>query len=387
MKTDLSYKKHILIDATTVTNIIDGLSQYIINLIKNFPEDAFLIFDFSILVNKNIERKELKELINSGKFKIIECDISPIGPRRDWDMWKFYKKNKEKFDTFHSTSNQYPLCVQNGIATIHDITFKFYFDKPWWTFRLAQRYLNIVIKTSLNKAATVIAVSDATRNALIKCYNLDKEKSKKIKTIYEGWEHLIADKEEQTTVLTNEYGQYLFYVGTMRKHKNMNNLLTAFSIAILSLPKEINLVLTGSKAYLTNEDQKLVNLINENKKRVIFTGYVSKQNLNNLFQKSDAFIFPSLSEGFGIPILESFYFEKPVLCSQTTSLGEIAGDAALLFNPEDVNDIAEKICFFYANPEIKAVLMEKGTKRLAEFSWQKAAKETIEIYKAHFNLF
>ena len=386
MRTDLRYKKRILIDATTVTNITDGLSQYIINLIKNFPKEAFLIFDFSILVNKNVERKELKELIGSGKFTIIESDIAPIGPRRDWDMWKFYKKNKEKFDTFHSTSNQYPLCIKNGIATIHDITFKFYFDKPWWTFRLAQQYLNLVIKNSLNKAATVIAVSDATKNVLIKCYNLDEEKSKKITTIYEGWEHLIEDKEEQKADLEYEYGQYLFYVGTMRKHKNMKNLLAAFNIAILSLPKEINLVLTGSEAYLTNEDQKLVHLINENRKRVIFTGYVSKQNLNTLFHKSDAFIFPSLSEGFGIPVLESFYFKKPVICSHTTSLGEIAGDAALLFNPEDVNDIAEKICFFYANPELKTVLIEKGTKRLTEFSWQKAAKETIELYKAHFNL-
>ncbi len=378
-------KKRILVDATTVTSVTDGLSQYIINLIKNFPKEAFEIFELSLLVNKGIERKELQQLIDSKKFKIVETNIAPIGPRRDIGMYQFYRKNKNTFDVFHSTSNQYPLCIKNGIATIHDITFKFYFDKPWWTFKLAQRYLNLIIANSLKNAGSVISVSDATKNMLIDVYNLTANESKKIETIYEGWEHLIiTETDGDSTDINNNYGRYLFYVGTTRKHKNMKKLLSAFSIAIETLPKDINLVLTGSETYLDDDDRSNINLINKNSKRVIFTGYVSKTVLNTLFKNASVFIFPSLCEGFGIPVLESFYFDKPLLCSQTTSLPEIAGNAALLFDPENPKDIAEKIIYFYTHPELTASLILKGRERLKQFSWKKAANETFQLYKRHF---
>lgn len=376
-------KKRILIDATTVTSITDGLSQYIINLLKNFPEEAFNEFDFSVLVNKGVDRKELWEVLNSGRFGIVESSIAPIGPKRDRDMFFFYRKNKKYFDTFHSTSNQYPLCIPNGIATIHDITFRFYFDKPWWTFRAAQRYLNLVIKNSLKKAGSVIAVSHSTRNMLIDSYKVNKQISDKIEVIYEGWEHLVRDTPVKDET-ENEYGHYIFYVGTTRKHKNMKKLLKAFSIAKDSLPPDVNLVLSGSETYLDSEDAATIAKINEKTKRVIFTGYVAKEKLDSLFRHSDAFIFPSLCEGFGIPVLESFYFGKPLLCSNTTSLPEIAGDAALYFNPESTEDMAAAMIRFYENPAMAAELVEKGKRRLQDFSWKKAAAETIELYKRHF---
>jgi hypothetical protein len=155
-------KPRILIDATTVIEKKDGLSQYIISILSNLPATAFEEFHLMVLVNKSLKRKEFWDVVRSDRFEIIEANIAPIGPKRDKDMVVFFKRFKNRFDLFHSTSNQYPLFLKNGIATVHDITFKKYLDSKWWTINMGSRYLNIVIKRSLKNAAAVIAVPKQT---------------------------------------------------------------------------------------------------------------------------------------------------------------------------------------------------------------------------------
>ena len=375
-------KSRILIDATTVIEKQDGLSQYIISFLDNIPADAFESFEFLVLVNKDVQRKELWDVLIPGKFKVIKTKIAPIGPKRDWDMFWWLRKHKNNFDLFHSTSNQYPPGLKNGIATIHDITFRKYLDAPRYSFNMAKRFLNMVIKRSLNKSAAVIAVSDFTKNELVNNYKLNKKIESKIEVVYEGWEHLINDKEAEVVNKDRfDFDNYLFYVGTTRVHKNMKNLLKAFVIAEDKLPVNINLVVSGNETYLDEEDKKSIAAINANGLRIFFTGFVEKNELEYLFRKADAFIFPSLSEGFGIPVLEAFYFKKPLLCSNTTSLPEIAGNAALYFNPSDPKDIAHSILSFYDDPAIGQQLVIKGEERLKLFSWKKTVQVTIQLYK------
>jgi len=374
-------KKKILIDATTVVEKKDGLSQYIISLLEHLPAGAFDTFDFLVLISKGNKRRELWDVLRTGKFRIIEANISPIGPKRDWDMFFFLKKHKHIFDLFHSTSNQYPLSLKNGIATVHDITFRKYLDAKWWTFNIASRYLNLVIKRSLHNAAAVIAVSNYTKDDLVRSYKIDAATQEKIKVIYEGWEHLMNNEDDSIPESLPQFKTYLFYVGTTRLHKNMRNLLLAFKIACRQLPANIKLVISGNETYLDETDKSTIAEINAEGERVIFTGFVSKKVLEHLFRNADGFIFPSLSEGFGIPVLESFYFNKALLCSGTTSLPEIAGDAALYFDPEDSKDIAAAILKFFNEPELAKELAAKGIERLKLFSWEKAAKETVELYR------
>jgi len=380
-------KKRILIDATTVIEKKDGLSQYIISLLDHLPESAFAEFHFMVLLNKNLQRKEFWDVVRKKEFEIIETSIAPIGPRRDLDMLLFLRKFKNRFDLFHSTSNQYPLFLKNGIATVHDITFKKYLDSKWWTFNMGSRYLNLVIKRSLKNAAAVIAVSNHTKADLVKQYHVDSATGEKIKVIYEGWEHLLNNNEEPAPEASPQLTNYLFYVGTTRLHKNMKNLLKAFQIACRKLPANIKLVISGNETYLDEEDKNAIALINNSGERVIFTGFVSKTVLEYLFRHADAFIFPSLSEGFGIPVLESFYFNKPLLCSNTTSLPEIAGDAALYFDPERPENIADVMLHFYNNPKLGKELADKGVERLKLFSWKIAAAETVALYREVINQF
>ena len=121
--------------------------------------------------------------------------------------------------------------------------------------------------------------------------------------------------------------------------------------------------------------------INCNGERIVFTGYLSNACVEQYFRHCDAFILPSLSEGFGIPVLEAFYFGKPILCSNTTSLPEVAGDAAQYFDPLIPESIAAAMINFYRRPEIAEEFVKKGSERLQLFSWNKAAKETVLLYK------
>lgn len=375
-------KKRILIDASTIINRKDGLSQYIIGLINNLPAASFNLFEYSILLNPSIEREELKPAIASGKFNIIIKNIKPIGPKREWDMFWFLIKNKNKFDLFHSTSNQYPFFLKNGIATIHDIIFTKYLDSRWWTFNAAKHYLSRVVKNSLYKSAAVIAVSNATKKEVIDYYKLNAGLSKKFRIIYEGWEHLLPAENENEQLPANLVNtNYLFYVGSSRIHKNLSGLIKGFIIALHSLPPNINLVISGDTQHLTAELAGIIDGANTTNTRIIFTGFVSNALLKTIFTNADAFIFPSLNEGFGIPVLESFYFQKPLLCSNIGSIPEIAGDAALYFNPALPTDIAKIIQHFYNNPTIWKSLIEKGQEQLKLFSWKKTGLETVELYK------
>lgn len=125
----------------------------------------------------------------------------------------------------------------------------------------------------------------------------------------------------------------------------------------------------------------MIDDINKNGNRVMFTGYLSQACVDKYFVNADAYIFPSFSEGFGLGVLEAFYYKIPLLSSNTTSLPEIAGDAALYFDPFKPEDIAASIIRFYGNDTIASTLIERGKERLGHFSWKKTALQTVELYE------
>ena len=377
-------KKRILIDATTVISLEDGLSHFIINLIRYLPEDSFNKFEYTILINKSMQRKELSDLLKDPRLQVIEENIAPIGPKRDWQMFWFLRKHKGDFDLIHITSNNYPFALKNGIATVHDITFKQFFDNPKFTFNLATTYMDRVIRKSLRTSKAIIAVSQATKDDLSKWYHLPSAVSDKITVAHLGWEHLIkgegADTEKCKEGLRFSK-DYLLFVSTFRIHKNISNLLLAFRQAMPGLPAEKKLLMIGNDKFLKKKDVDLVREMNKEEERVVFTGYLDKPCVEQYFRQADAYIFPSLSEGFGLGVLEAFFYNIPLLCSNRASLPEIAGNAALYFDPYDVNDIARAIVQFYNEKELGEALVAKGKERLKLFSWKKNAAEITAVYE------
>jgi glycosyltransferase involved in cell wall biosynthesis len=362
----------------------DGLSHFIINLIRYLPEESFDKFEYSVLINKNLQRKELTDLLKDPRLHVIEQTIAPIGPKRDWQMFWFLRKHKKDFDLIHITSNNYPFALNNGIATVHDITFKQFFDNPKFTFNLATTYMDKVINHALKNSRAIIAVSQATKDDLVKRYHLSADANEKINVVHLGWEHLVKDESVETEKCSEGLRfskDYLLFVSTFRIHKNISNLLLAFQQAVASLPAGKKLIMIGNDEFLQKKDLDLVQEMNKEEDRVVFTGYLDKACMEQYFRHADAYIFPSLSEGFGLGVLEAFFYNIPLLCSNRASLPEIAGDAALYFDPYDVNDMARAIVQFYEDKNIGEELIAKGKERLKAFSWKRNAAETTAVYE------
>jgi glycosyltransferase involved in cell wall biosynthesis len=379
-------KPRILIDASVVTSLWDGLSIYVIHLLKHLPEESFAEFDFSLLVSPGLDRPEFFEAIAGRPFRLIEARIAPIGPRRDWDMYLFLRRHGREFDLVHITSNQYPLALKGGICTIHDVTFKRWFHDPGGipgARHAAVAYLTAVIKTCLRRAGRIIADSAATRQEIQTLFRATPSQMDKVDVVHLGWEHLL-DQEEvgDDHPLPYPDRSFLFFLGSFRPHKNLEGLLRAFELVLDRLPDDKLLVVSGTRSdRLSPSLQARVAAINARKERVVFTGYLSSADVRRHYERADAFVFPSLAEGFGIPVLEAFHYGVPLLCSDRSSVSEVAGDAALFFDPTDPESIGGALVRFFAEPGLRELLVARGRERLRAFSWARTARRTVEIYR------
>lgn len=377
-------KKRVLIDASTVTSIPDGLSIYIINLLKHLPDPAWDEFDFSVLVDPDVDRPDFWSVVDRRPFGRIEAKIASIGPRRDWHMRRFLKRHRGRFDLFHSTSNSFPLAMRGGVATVHDITFRRWFHNPGGipgARHLAVAYLNRVIQHATRHACRVITVSESTKSEIVHAYHPTTQERARIRPIHLGWEHLLDYPATSANPVPLPDRGYLFFLGSNRVHKNLALLLDAFERALPHLPDGKMLLITGGSDKAAPGVREQVARLNAQGERVRFTGLVSDADIRRLYEHADAFVFPSLAEGFGIPVLEAFYFGTPLLAARTTSLPEVAGDAALYFDPEDADDLAGVLARFYSDATLGAGLVAKGRERLKQFSWTKTAAQTLDVYR------
>ncbi|MGH2553924.1 MAG: glycosyltransferase, partial [Chitinophagaceae bacterium] len=183
-------KKTIVIDASSLIGLVDGLSQYIANILKFIPDESFDEFNFRLLINKHHKRPDLNDVLNTGRFEVQEGVIPLIGPKRDFWFYQYLKKYEKSFDLIHITSTQYPLVLKKkGIGTVHDLTVLFHYFKKNILYNAAPVYFRQVVRSCLKNAEAVIAVSQATKNELIKLNGKTKSGADNIAVIYEGWEH------------------------------------------------------------------------------------------------------------------------------------------------------------------------------------------------------
>lgn len=378
----MTRKHRVLIDASPVTNRVDGLAVYIVNLIKYLPESSFDRFDYSVLLNPEVDWPDLAAAMQARPFREIRARIAHIGPKRDWDLRRFMKRHRDQFDLVHITSNNYPFGLAGGIATIHDVTFMRWFEGrrgiPGYA-RLARLYMRAMVRNALRRADAIITVSASVQDQVGHLFHATEAERRKLHVIHEGWEHL-ADYEQATCERPPSTGCYLFFLGTFRPHKNLGNLLEGFRLAIERIPADRKLVIGGS-SQLPDEVRRQIESINAAGERVILAGYLSNACVREYYRHAEAFVFPSFSEGFGIPVLESFYYGTPLICANATALPEIAGDGALYFDPSDPRDIADAIVRFYDEPALRDQLIERGRERLGLFSWAKMARETVSLYE------
>ncbi len=286
-------------------------------------------------------------------------------------------------DVFHTSSyNISPPKNSKLVLTVHDVIHKAY---PRGHSRETREEIDKNLKRILKKADMLIAVSETTKTDILKWYSVSAEK---IKVIYSGVNQQINQIEKSSSLfnrLKEKYNisdRFLLFVGTIEPRKNIEGLIRAYQILKTEHNLPHQLVVVGMKGWMYSGVFELVKTYGlENK--VIFTDYIpsESQDLNLLYNFAEIFIYPSFYEGFGFPIIEAFKCGIPVIASNISSCAEIAGNAAILINPNNSDEIVKAVLKIINDPNLRNQLKLKGLTRSGFFSWEKAARKTLEVFE------
>jgi len=317
------------------------------------------------------------------KFKIqgenVRSIILPAPNRYYFEQVALpFALNKYKVDLYHAMGNiGVPLfCSVPAILTIHDLIpleIGDYFCYSPASF-LSKLSYNLRLRSSLFKADKIVAVSKYTKEQLFKKLHIS---SNKIRVIYSGPTSL-KDGGKLPTKLVGM--KYVLNHGGIDIRKNIHRLIEAFASVHIN-HTEIKLVITGENKIM---QEKLNDLIAKLKlgSFVIFTGYVDDKTLTTIIKKAILICYPTLSEGFGFPVLEGFGAGIPVISSNVSAIPEIAGEAALLINPESPDSISKAIEKILSNPRLVNSMISKGKRTYNKFNWEKSADEYIDLYNS-----
>lgn len=345
-----------------------GVTKYFCELIKNIAGEHE--FNLSLILSDNQYLKKDYDF-----FKKI---IIPL-PDKQFRGKEFFKRriywlNKQysmhsisssNYDLFHPTfyDNYFFNSLKRPyIITVHDLII-FKFKDTFFRKETLRPQMEKVIKN----ATRIISISQNTKRDLVDIFNINPEK---IDVIYHGY-----NKQPIKTKLNN-YGRYILFVGRRNLYKNFKTFARAIS-CLLNKENGLKLICVGEP--FSNEEIAELRILKILEQTTALT--VDEKTLNNLYSNALVFVYPTLYEGFGMPILEAFANNCPVCLSNTSSLPEIAGDAGAYFDPYDNESILDAVKKVLYDKSFKNQMINSGKERLSDFSWNKTAEETIVSYK------
>ncbi len=360
-----------------------GMDMVALELIRNLQqtdhENEYLIF-----VKPDEDDTVLKETAN---FKIIQLEG---GAYPMWEQFALPKAARQYgCDILHCTSNTAPVnCSIPLVTTLHDIIYmeSSYFKiltgsaTPYQKFGNA--YRKLVVPRVVKKSSRVITVSHFEKKRIGEFFGMKDDN--RLQAVYNGVSrHFkpVTDEAELKRVKEKYHlpDRYFFFLGNTDPKKNTRGTLQAFSDFLKQTGADYTLVMLDydrselEKILLEIGDQQLIN-------KIVLTGYVVNTDLPAIYCQSTIFLYPSLRESFGIPMLEAMACGVPVITSNTSSMPEVAGDAAMIIDPFKPADITAAITSLYNNYELRKQLISAGLIQAAKFSWQAMAQEVLKIY-------
>lgn len=349
---------------------LEGYGNFIyetfIRITKNNPEHQFLfIFD----------RPYEKHFIGGENVKAVVTRPAARHPLL-WKIWydisvpavlRKYKADVfVSCDGFCSLRTKVPQCL-----VVHDLAFLHY---PSLNIKSHLLFYKKYMPAFLKKATFIATVSEFSKKDIMQQY---KTPAAKIDIVYNGVKEIFQPLKEEVKVATkNKYTEgkeYFVYAGSIHPRKNLMKLLKAFSIFKKRQQTNMKLVLAGRLAWKYEsfkENLKSYKYRND----VIMTGYTEQKELVNIIGSAYGMVYPSLFEGFGVPVLEAMQCDVPVITSVNSAMQEIAKDAALFADPENSTDIAEKMMLLYKDEKLRKELIEKGKKVASKYDWDKTAE-------------
>lgn len=356
-----------------------GIGRYIRNLIfeiqKTDSKNEYFIF----LLKKDFESVSLP-----SNFHKVEADFRWYTLAEQLKFPGLLKKFK--LDLMHFPHFNVPIFYRGKfVVTIHDLIHQHHSMQRATThgtiaFAIKKIGYAKIFKHAVSASQAIFVPSFFVKKDLLKEYNVD---SSKVIVTYEGVEETFIKLSETITIKNiqealkkfNVSKPFIFYVGNAHPHKNVEGLIKAF-LNLRKAYKNLQLVLAGHDHYFWERLKK-----EYAQEGIRFAGFISDFEMVSFYKAAEVRVIPSFEEGFGIPVLESFACECPVVCSNISSLPEVGGEGAIYFDPRDIKDVEEKIEQVLNNPELCQELVDKGLERVKKFSWKKMTGETLEVYE------
>jgi len=351
-----------------------GVSEFAYELLRQFEKLKTENEKFQIYL-KDKPMSDFPVESSTWKYRVF-------GPKKMWTQFALPARlflHHKKPDVFFTPSHYAPRF--SPVLTVISIMDLAYIHFPQMFAQKDLYQLKNWTKYSIKKARTIITISEASKRDILKIYKVSEDK---VVVVYPGIRamnntlnpHVYPMQELKTKFAIRD--KYLLFVGTLQPRKNITRLIEAFSLVRKAKKHDVQLVIVGRKGWLYEEilaapDTYAV------RADVKFLDFVSDDELGMLYEQAQCFVWPSLYEGFGLPILEAMQHDCPVITSNVSSMPEAGGDAALYVDPLDVKDIADKIEEVLSDKELRKKMIEKGKKQIEKFSWEKAAKETLEV--------
>jgi glycosyltransferase involved in cell wall biosynthesis len=373
------------IDARLAVNKPRGMGKYILNLLQSL-EILDKKNNYILYIDKPDFNNVLPQTHNFRVKKLFPANYLL------WEQLVLPRQAiKDGIDILHCTANTSPVFLNKStklIVTIHDVMYlkdsALLPNSNVMYQRLGSVYRSVIVTKTIRNANKIITVSNFSKSDIL--YHFPSLQQKSIVTTYEAADAAfrILDSEYSSKIIKNRFnlaGKYLLTLGGTDPRKNTKLVIQAFSNLKQTKNIDEKLVIVGIPNWKQSEFYHLAcSLQCEN--NVIFTDYVTQEELVCLYNCATLFLYPSLYEGFGIPPLESMVCGTPVITSNTTSIPEIVGDAALQIDPNSQEELEAAVYKLLVDHSLRDNLIQRGLARAKQFSWRRMAEETLDVYKS-----
>ena len=371
------------IDARIWGSSSRGVGRYVQNLVENLEKIDLKNQYFIFLREPGFNSYQPK---NKNFHKVL-ADVTWYGAKEQVMMPGIFSASN--LDLLHVPHFNVPLLYQGKmVVTIHDLTMLKFGGRETSTlpapiFLIKRAGLRFILQDAAQRAAAVVTFSQFVKDDIVKTFGIP---AKKISVTYEAGILAGKGRADREREIENVLGKYritkpyFLYVGAFYPHKNVDRLVEAVKILNEKLKKPTQLVLAGRKdAFLERVVRRALEA--GALRYISLTDHVTDADLVDLYLEAEAYVQPSLSEGFGLQTVEAMALGVPVVQSNASCLPEIGGEAALYFDPYDPADMAQKLSKVLGNKAAKQKLINKGLSRAKEFSWERMAKETLKVYE------
>lgn len=363
--------KHIVIDAREYSS---SSGRYIRKLLFNL-EQIDTGYRYTVLLHSKDINAYQPKAANFTKL-IVPYEKFTFAEQIQYPLFLY----RLKPDLVHFTFANQPILYRFAkVTAVLDLTatrFNLALGINRLVSPIRRKIYRFVVSSAVRHSRRVITISNFVKDDLVKTFGAP---ASRISVTYSASDHI---NNKPIPISSLQGTRFIMYVGRVQSHKNIVRLIDAFRLLRVSHP-ELKLVLVGKKDLAYESLEKYV--ARTKGEGIVFTDFVSDAELKWLYQRTSAYVFPSLSEGFGLPALEAMQHGAPVVSSNATCLPEIYEDAALYFNPLNIEDMATKIDRVITDTNFRKVLISKGRQQAKKFSWRTMAEQTLDVYTSVLN--